>query len=105
MTPTPSLLLTVPVYPVSVVEPQAVNKAEFGRLMHAAIISTRFRTHLLTNPMAAIETGYMGESFQFSGEIKSQLRDIHAGTLEEFASKVIKIVEVPSKAEMAVLHF
>ncbi len=105
MTPTPSLLLTVPIHPASVIEPQAANKAELGRLMHAAIVSNGFRNHLLTNPMAAIETGYMGESFQFSGEIKSQLRDIHARTLEEFASKVIKIVEVPSKAEMAVLHF
>jgi hypothetical protein len=105
MTPTPSIQPTITEYPAPVVDSQAATKAEFGRLIHAAIISPRFRDHLLVNPMNAIEAGYLGESFQFSGEVKNQLRVIQAGTLEEFASRVLKIVEVPSQAEMAVLHY
>ncbi|GAP22003.1 hypothetical protein [Leptolinea tardivitalis] len=104
MTPVTAMLLNTRALIPPANDPLAATKAEFGRLMHAAIISPRFRQHLLTNPEKAIENGYMGESFHFTPEIKSQLAGLQAGTLEEFASQVLEIVETPSHAEMVVLH-
>ncbi len=73
--------------------------------MHAAIISPQFRAHLLADPAATIETGYLGESFHFPGEVKDRIRQLQTGTLEEFASQMLEFVEVPSLSEMAVLHY
>jgi hypothetical protein len=87
------------------IDPLAPTKAEFGRLIHAAIINSDFRNQLLTNPLTAIDKGYIGESFQFSSKIREQLRGIQAGTLEEFSSRVLEITETPSIVEMAVPHY
>lgn len=86
-------------------DPLAATKAEFGRLVHAAIISPRFRNQLLTSPLTTIDKGYLGESFQFSGKVREQLRDIQAVSLEEFASRVLEITETPSIVEMVVPHY
>lgn len=104
MTPIPSLLIEAPPVSPPTIDPLASTKAEIGRLMHAAIISPRFCRQLLADPVAAIEAGYTGESFHFPGEVKDQIRQIKAGSLEDFASQVLKVVEVPSLSEMVVLH-
>lgn len=76
-------------------------KAEFGRLMHAAVINKGFRTSLLNNPVSCIEAGYCGENFHFPFELKDRINQIKAHTLEEFASQVIKLINMPSVPEMA----
>lgn len=105
MTPTPSLMIQTPAFPPPTFDPQASTKSEFGRLIHAAIISPRFCRHLLTDPISAIESGYSGEGFHFSETVENQVRHIKADSLEEFASQVLRIIEVPSMSEMAVLHY
>jgi hypothetical protein len=84
---------------------RASTQAELGRLIHAAIINTRFRQLLLANPMNIIDRGYLGESFHFPSEMKEQIRNVRAGNLEEFSSRMLQIVEAPSFSEMAVLHY
>jgi hypothetical protein len=85
-------------------DPQTSLKAEFGRLIHAAIINTNFRQRLITNPVGTIDRGYFGESFHFPGEVKEQIRHIRAQNLEEFSSRILQIVETPSIAEIVVLR-
>jgi hypothetical protein len=58
---------------------------ELSRLLTAAVINTRFRKMLLTNPDKAISAGYGGESFQLPGEETSRLAAIRASSLEDFA--------------------
>lgn len=105
MTSLPVMHLTTTNIPTQPNDPQAAIKAEFGRLVHAAIINPRFRKQLLANPLSAIDKGYLGESFQFSARVRDQLRELQAGTLEEFSSKVLEITETPSIVEMAVPHY
>ncbi len=61
---------------------------ELSRLLTAAVISSRFRKMLLTNPDKAISAGYGGESFHLPGEETSRLASIHASNLADFASQV-----------------
>ena len=75
--------------------------AEFGRLIHAAVINKSFRSKLLQNPVSCIDAGYCGESFHFPFEIKNRIKQINARSLEEFSSQVIKLVNKPSVPEMA----
>ncbi|NMB54966.1 MAG: hypothetical protein GYA15_09720 [Leptolinea sp.] len=100
-----SLDTDLPKAHVPVSNTQAATKAELGRLLHAAIINTHFRKLLLANPVAMIDRGYLGESFQFPGSVKEQIRHVHAESLEEFSSCVLKIIETPSLTEIAVLPY
>jgi hypothetical protein len=76
-------------------------KAEFGRLLHAAVINKHFQEKLLDNPINCIETGYCGESFHFPFELKSCIKQINAKSLEEFANQVIKLINMPIRREVA----
>lgn len=105
MTPIADIQLNEPVTQSPKTDPQAGTKAEFGRLIHAAIINTRFRQLLITNPVNTIEKGYLGESFYFPNDVKNQIQNIHAGNLEEFSSQVVQIIETTSVPEIAVLHY
>jgi hypothetical protein len=105
MTSLPVMHLTISDIPTQHNDPLAATRAEFGRLIHAAIINPGFRNQLLANPLTTIDKGYIGESFQFSGKVREQLREIQAGTLEEFSSRVLEITETPSIVEMAVPHY
>lgn len=79
-------------------------KAEFGRLMHAAVINKHFRDRLLDNPIDCIEAGYCGEYFNFPREIINSLKQINARSLEEFANYVLKIVNLPARKEAVPLY-
>lgn len=79
-------------------------KAEFSRLIHAAVINKRFREKLLTNPLNCIDAGYCGESFNFPNDFKDSIRKINASSLGEFSSQVIKLFTVPSVSEMAPVY-
>ncbi|MDX9850713.1 MAG: hypothetical protein RBT01_09420 [Anaerolineaceae bacterium] len=79
-------------------------KAEFGRLMNAAVVNKRFREKLLNNPVNCIDAGYCGESFNFPNDIKNRIRKINARSLEEFSSQIIKLFNVPTVSEMAPVY-
>lgn len=76
-------------------------KAEFGRLMHAAVINKHFCDRLLENPIDCIEAGYCGEYFNFPFEIVNSLRQINVKSLEEFANHIIKLINIPVRKEVA----
>ncbi len=76
-------------------------KAEFGRLMHAAVINKHFRERLLENPIDCIEAGYCGEYFNFPFEIINSLKQINVKSLEEFANHIIKLINLPARKEIA----
>ena len=105
MTPFTQSFATVPNYSAAPYDPDAAVLAEFGRLIHAAIINGNFRLRLLDNPLRAIESGFCGESFQFSPEVKEQIRLIHVGDLEAFSMqllKTLKLVPVPERASIRI---
>jgi hypothetical protein len=72
-------------------DPQSNVNDEFGRLIHAAVISHRFCEMLLANPLRSIEKGYCGESFYFPREYKERIQSIDAKSLEEFSKQVMQI--------------
>jgi hypothetical protein len=96
---------TIPAVTAAVYDPQSVIKAEFGRLIHAAIINKRFCQKLLTNPLTSIEDGYCGESFHFSSSFKESLRFVRAESIESFCSQVMQIINSQSIAEKALLFY
>lgn len=96
----------IPIEPKkSTIEYRASMQAELGRLIHAALINTRFRQSLLANPISTIEGGYLGEKFHFPRGVMDKMRHIRATNLEDFSSRMLQFVETPSSAEMAVLHY
>lgn len=66
---------------------------ECGRLIHAAVISKRFLSALLTDPLKSIEAGFCGETFAFTREEKQQIKHIHASSLADFSNQLIQAVE------------
>ncbi len=86
-------------------EPHSEVQAEFGRLIHAAIINKRFRDMLLTAPMQTIEAGYCGEKFHFPRDIHDRIEQIRAGSLEDFSSQLLKVTSSPNILEPALAQY
>jgi hypothetical protein len=86
-------------------DPQAAVKAEFGRLIHAALINQRFRQKLLSNPISSIEDGYCGESFHFPPELKEQIQLIHADSLESFSMQLLQTFNSTRVPERVMLRY
>lgn len=61
---------------------------ECSRLLSAAVINGQFRQTLLSNPGLAISTGFGGEAFNLSSELKQSLSSIKASSLADFASQM-----------------
>jgi hypothetical protein len=89
--------------PVTEAHDDDIN-AEFGRLMHAAVINKHFRDRLLENPIDCIEAGYCGEYFNFPFEIINSLRQINVRSLEEFANHIIALINLPARKEVAPVY-
>jgi len=90
MTPITHSFFSTQLASPAVYDPDAAVKAEFSRLIHAALISQSFRQRLLDNPLRAIESGFSGECFQFSAEHKERIQLIRADTLETFSMQLIQ---------------
>lgn len=105
MTPITQALSTQPVFAGVVYDPNATVKAEFGRLIHAAIINRTFRENLLSNPVRSIDNGYCGETFHFPVELKERISTIQANSLEEFSSQLLQVVESPTLTKLPVLQY
>jgi hypothetical protein len=105
MTPIMHALTSIPNYHPSLYNPEAALQAEFGRLIHAAIISPSFRRQLLSNPALSIEKGFCGESFHFPAEITAKIDDIRAGTLEEFSNQLLQVTTTTKVKEVTLIHY
>jgi len=61
---------------------------EISRLLTAAVISTRFRKLLLSDPAKALSAGYNGETFYFSREERERIVTIKAQSLADYANQI-----------------
>jgi hypothetical protein len=102
MTPISQAISSAPKYYPSIYHPEAALQAEYGRLIHAAIISTSFQKQLLSDPAMSIEKGFCGERFQFPAEIKSRIGNIHATNLEDFSGQLLQVT-APARIKEAAL--
>jgi len=63
------------------------------RVLSAAVVSSRFRQMLLSDPRRAIASGYGGETFHMDEHEIAWMASIRAKSLDEFARQM---TEVPS---------
>jgi len=105
MSPITQLHASLTLASPAVYDPETAIKAEFGRLIHAALINQNFRKKLLSNPINAIEGGYCGESFHFSPELKERIQLIHTDSLESFSMQLLQTLESHHIPERAVLRY
>jgi hypothetical protein len=75
-----------PLGPASKFRPQQ----EISRILTAAVINTRFRQMLLSNPAGAIAMGFGGEAFHLGNETRQYLASIQATSLADFASQLVR---------------
>ncbi len=64
---------------------------ECSRILTAAVINRQFRQTLLNNPGKAISSGFGGEAFNISGDVKARLSSIRADSLADFASQMAQL--------------
>ncbi len=76
-------------------------RMECSRLIHAALISRRFRDLLLANPIKSIEDGYCGEKFSFTREEKQRIKHIHASSLADLSNQLLQAVEYSANLSAA----
>ncbi len=67
------------------------TSSEYSRILSAAVINSKFRDMLLSDPMKAISCGYSGEHFNLDHEDKNRLATIRATSLAEFAAQLSRI--------------
>lgn len=65
---------------------------EINKLLSAAVVNARFRQLLLTDPRAALQAGYNGESFNLDEKTRALVLSITADTLPEFAAHLTREV-------------
>lgn len=67
-----------------------------NRLISAAVVSPRFCRQLLSDPAAALTTGYNGERFQLTAEEARLVCSIRASSLRSFAAQLVDYLEEPA---------
>jgi hypothetical protein len=72
---------------------------ELNRMLSAAVVSRRFRNLLLSDPEAALHSGYNGESFELSERERTAILAIQAGTLRDFAAQLMDQVSDQEPSE------
>jgi len=65
--------------------------SEYSRILSAAVINSKFREMLLTDPLKAVSCGYSGEQFELDREDKNRLATIRATSLADFAAQLSQI--------------
>lgn len=58
------------------------------RVFAAAVVSRQFCKMLLSDPITALQNGYLGETFKLSNEEHDLLISIHANNLADLARQV-----------------
>ena len=67
------------------------TSSEYSRILSAAVINSKFREMLLSDPVKAVSSGYSGEKFELGREDKNRLAAIRATSLAEFAARLSEI--------------
>lgn len=62
-----------------------------NKLLAAAVVNKKFCNLLLTNPRAALNNGYNGETFQLEEEAQRLVLSIQAESLAEFAAHFVEL--------------
>jgi hypothetical protein len=70
------------------------------RVLSAAVVSSRFRQILLSDPRRAINSGYAGETFHMDESEIAWMSSIQAESLAEFARQMSD-VPIPAHASVA----
>ena len=78
-------------FPTKSVNRNQVASSEYSRILSAAVINSKFRTMLLSDPLKAVSCGYSGEQFSLDRDGKNRLATIHASSLAEFAAQLSQI--------------
>jgi hypothetical protein len=78
-------------FPSKSARQERLTSTEYSRILSAAVINSKFRDMLLSDPIKAISCGYSGEHFDLDHEDKSRLATIHATSLAEFAAQLSRI--------------
>jgi len=86
----------------SVSTQQSYPSRESLRVLSAAVVSSRFRQMLLSDPRRAIRSGYAGETFQMEENEIAWMASIRAESLAEFARQMSE-VPYPAHASVACL--
>jgi hypothetical protein len=80
-----------PRLPASSGQAPATLSSNLNRLLSAAIVNPRFEHLLLTNPVAALATGYNGETFQLTQAEYTAVTSLSVTTLRDFAAQLLRI--------------
>lgn len=83
-------MLTLDTYSASSFAPRksAVGRSGLHRLFAAAIVSDQFRAKLLSEPEAALTSGYLGQTFTLTDHEQKIIKNVRANNLTDFAQKV-----------------
>lgn len=87
-------MLATKVFPPTIslmmVRDQESDRLELSRLMAAAVINPKFCRLLLEDPGLALEAGFQGETFSFSGEERDLIMSIRAESLADLAGQLAR---------------
>ena len=83
-------MLSLDTYTTSSFTPRrsTVGRSGLHRWFAAAIVSDQFRAKLLSEPEAAVNGGYLGQSFSLTDHEKKIIKTVQANNLTDFAQKV-----------------
>ena len=65
-----------------------------NRLLCAALVSTQFRTALISDPAGAIDTGYYEQRFSLTTEERAMLVGLQVNTFEELCTQVYAWISI-----------
>jgi hypothetical protein len=65
-----------------------------NRLLCAALVSTQFRTTLLSDPAGAIDAGYYDQRFSLTTDERKMVVGLQANTFEEFCVQVYDWISI-----------
>lgn len=63
-----------------------------NRLLSAAVVSPRFQRLLLTDPVAALATGYNGENFHLTPAEYSAVTSLRVNSVRDFAAQLLRML-------------
>ena len=78
-------------FPAKTHQQAKATSSEYSRILSAAVINSKFRDMLLSDPVKAVSCGYSGEQFELNHEDKNRLATIRATSLAEFAAQLSQI--------------
>ena len=79
------------VLPLRVVETPK-SKMGLNKLFAAAVVNNQFSQLLLNQPEAALQEGYLGDTFDLTPEEQALIISIRAKSLPELAQQVTKVI-------------